>query len=104
MLGICNLSILVLHGILLVPVLMYGSETMLWKERSRVRGVQMDNLRGLLGIWRMVRVPSAWIRELCRVTKMIFEGIDEGILQWFGHGERMENDRVAKIVCRRMYW
>ena len=40
---------LVFHEILLVPVLMYmyGSETILWKEkgRSRVRAVQMDNLR-----------------------------------------------------------
>ena len=42
----------VLHETLLVPVLMYGSETMLRKEkeRFRVRTVQMDNLRGLLGI------------------------------------------------------
>ena len=32
MLGICNLSVLVLHETLLVPVLMYDSETMLWKE------------------------------------------------------------------------
>ena len=40
----------VLHEQLLVPVLMYGNETMLWKEeRSRVKAVQTDNLRGLLG-------------------------------------------------------
>ena len=52
------------HEILFVPVLMYGSETMLWKEkeRSRIRAVQMDNLRGLLGIRR----------------------IDEGVLRWRG--------------------
>ena len=44
----------VLHETLLVPVLMYGSETMLWKKkRSRIRSVQMGNLRGLLCIWRM---------------------------------------------------
>ena len=45
----------VLHETLLVPVLMYDSETMVWKEkeRSRMRAVQMDNLRGLLGIRRM---------------------------------------------------
>ena len=43
----------VLHETLLVPVLIYGSETMLWKERSRIMAVQMDNLRGLLGIRRM---------------------------------------------------
>ena len=55
MLGICSLSVLVLHETLVFPVLMYGSETMLWKERerSRVRAVQMDNFRGLLGIRRM---------------------------------------------------
>ena len=43
---------LVLHETLLVPVLMYESEKMFWKEkeRSRTRAVQIDNLRGLLGI------------------------------------------------------
>ena len=40
-------SATVLHETLLIPVLTYGSETMLWKEneRSRERAVQMDNLR-----------------------------------------------------------
>ena len=54
----------VLHETLLVPVLMYVSETILWKEneRSRIRAVQTDNLRGLLGM--MDRAPNAQIREL----------------------------------------
>ena len=58
MLGISSLSVPVLHVTLLVPVLMYGSETMLWKEeeKSKIRAVQMDNLRGLLGIGRMDRI------------------------------------------------
>ena len=34
MLGICSLSVLVLPEILLVPVLIYSSETMLWKEKD----------------------------------------------------------------------
>ena len=44
-----------LHETLLVPVLVYSSETMLWKEktRSRIRAVQMDNHRYFLGIRRM---------------------------------------------------
>ena len=52
---------------LLAPVLTYGSETMLWKEkeRPRIRAVQMDNLRGLFGIRRIDRVPNARIRKLC---------------------------------------
>ena len=83
MLGICSLSVLVLHETLFVPVLMYSSEIMLWKEkkRSRIRAVQMDNLRGLLGIRRMDRVHNAQIRELCRVMKVVDERIDEGFLQ-----------------------
>ena len=79
---------------------MYGSEIMLWKEKesSRIRAVQMENLRGLLGIRRMDRVPNARIRELCGVTKGMDRRIDEGILRWFGHVEKMENDRIAKRV------
>ena len=71
MLGICRLRVLVLHETLLVPALTYGSEKMLWKEerRSRVRAEQMDNLRDLLGIRRMDRVPNTWIKELCRVME-----------------------------------
>ena len=90
----------VLHETLLVPVLMYGSETMLWKEkeRSRVRAVQVDNLRGLLGIRRMDSVPNARIRELCGVKNGLDKRIDEGILRWFGHVERIEKDRIAKRV------
>ena len=89
-----------LHEPLLVPVFMYGSETMLWKEKegSRFRAVQMDNFRGLLGIRRMERVPNARIRELCGVRKGLDERIDEGVFRWFGHMERMENDRIFKRV------
>ena len=56
-----------LHETLLVPVLIYSSETMLWKEKERykIRAVQMDNLRGLLLIKSMDIVPNALIRELC---------------------------------------
>ena len=90
----------VLHGTLLVPVLMYGSETILWKEKekSRIMAVQMDNLTRLLGIRRMDWVPNVQIRELCRVKKGLDERIDEGVLQWFSHVERMEMDWIAKRV------
>ena len=72
----------VLHETLLVPVFTHGSETMLWKEKkiSRIRVVQMDNLRGLFGIGRMDRFPNARIRELCGVRKGVDKKIDEGFL------------------------
>ena len=50
-------------------------------DGSRVKTVQMDNVRGLLGIRMMDSIPSAQIRELCRVKKGLNERIDEGRLQ-----------------------
>ena len=78
---------------------MYGSETTLWKEeeRSRIWAVQMDNIKGLLGIRRKNKVTNARIWELCEVTKGVDKMID-GVLQRFGHVERMENDRKAKSI------
>ena len=65
---------------------MYGSDTMLWKEkeRSRIRAAHMDNLRGLLGIRRVDRIPNAQVRELCEVTKGVEERIKEGVEECAG--------------------
>ena len=51
----------VFHDIFLVPLLIYGSETMIWKE--------MNDLRSLLAIRRMDKVLNTRIRELYGVTK-----------------------------------
>ena len=32
------------------------------------------------------------------MTKVLNEKIDEGTLRWFGHVERMEEDKIAKRV------
>ena len=78
----------VLHETLLVPVLTYGSEKMLWKdkERSIIRAAQIDILRGLLIIRRMDIVPNARIREFCGVTK----GVEtKGLMRVFSGGLAM---------------
>ena len=63
----------VLHEALLVPVLIYGSVTMLCKkERYRIISVQMDSLTELLGIRRMDRVLNTQIGEF--QEKMIMAG------------------------------
>ena len=63
-----------------MPVLMYGSETMIWKEeeRSRIRAVQM------LGIRRMDRVPNARIREFFGVAKGLRKLFFIGLVIWRG--------------------
>ena len=41
------------------------------------------------------------IKELCGVRKGLDEIIDEGILWWFSHVERMERDMIAERVYVR---
>ena len=97
-----NLQLVCARGFqesLLVAVFMYCPETLIWKEqRSRIWALQMEKIRGLLGIKRMDIFPNSWIRELCGVPKGVDERITEGILRWFSHVERMENDRIAMRV------
>ena len=64
---------------------MYGGEVMIWKEeeRSRIRSVQMEDLRGLLSIKTMYKVQNVRIRESCGVKKGVDERIDEGVLRFF---------------------
>ena len=52
----------------------------------------MDNLRGLLSIRRMDRVPNAWIKGLCGEKNGLDERIEEDVHWWFGHVQRMERD------------
>ena len=60
-----------MHESLLVPALMHGSEAMICEEKegSRIRTIQMDNLRGLVGISRTDKVSNVRIREFYGVTK-----------------------------------
>ena len=39
------------------------------RERYRIRTIWIDNLRVVLGIKRMDKVPNTGIRELCGLTK-----------------------------------
>ena len=61
--------------------------------------MQTYNFRGLLGIMGMDIIPNARKRELCGVAKGVNERIYESVLRWFGHIEKMDNDRIAKRVC-----
>ena len=80
-----------------MPILMYGSETMIWNEekRSRIRVIQMDKIRSLLAIRRMDKVLNARIRELRGMAKGVDERIVEDVLHWFSHVERIGNNRIA---------
>ena len=35
---------------------------------------------------------------MCGITEWVDQRIDEGVLQWFGHVERMNNNSIAKRI------
>ena len=49
----------------------------------------------------MDKVLNPQIRELCEVKKGLDERIDEGVLQWFSHVERMERVRTSSSSVGR---
>ena len=57
---------------------MVGDNDMEGEEIPRIWALQIDNLRGLLEIKGMDKVPNARVRELSGVRKEVDERIDEG--------------------------
>ena len=54
-----------------LSVIVYVSETVIWneKEEYKIRPVQMDTFRYLLGIKKIDKVPNTWIRKVCSDEK-----------------------------------
>ena len=65
------------------------------EERSRIRVVQMDNFKVRLDVRRLDGMPNAWVSELWSVKK-VDERIEESVLRWLRHTEKMGNTRSAK--------
>ena len=77
------------------------------KERSRIRVIQIDNLR-FCRFRRKDKFLNALIMEFFEVMKGVDKRIDEGVLGCFTHVERNENNRIVKRVyvgeCARWLW
>ena len=70
----------VLHEALLLPVLLYTSETMMWREKNRIWDGQPQRYVGYEGNGK---ISKCTYYRVCGVTK----GVDESALQGFGHTE-----------------
>ena len=79
--------------------LLYGSETWTLKvrERKRVEAVEVNCLRNICGLNRLDRVPNVEIRR-CGKNVSVGQRVDQGLLRWFGHVERMGDERLVKRV------
>ena len=105
MLGVCSLSVLgsCMSHCSFLFLFMVVRVILKKEERSRIRAVQMDNLKGVLSIRRMDKVPYAQIKEL-RNGEVCGLRVDEGVLRRLDHVERMEKDRIIKKVYVGVCW
>ena len=82
------------HKAMVVPVLLYRNVTMIWRKkgsyRIRIKVVQTDNFRGLLGIMKIYNVEYMGIRVIWNDEREINKRDNEiiphclGYIEWVG--------------------
>ena len=90
----------VLYEKVIVPTVTYGSE--LWgmkeRERRKLNVFEMRCLRSMCGVSRLDRLRNEEVRERTGVRKELADRVDTNVLRWFGHVERMDDERLLKKV------
>ena len=90
----------VLYEKVVVPTVMYGSESWGMKvtERQKLNVFEMKCLRSMTGVSRLDRVRNEVVRARTGVRRELAARVDVNVLRWFGHVERMDNERLLKKV------
>ena len=77
-----------------------GSESWGMKvtERQKLNVFEMKCLRSMTGVSRLDRVRNEVVRARTGVRRELAARVDVNVLRWFGHVERMDNERLLKKV------
>ena len=80
----------VLYEKVVVPTVMYGSKSWGMKvtERQKLNVFEMKRLKSMSGVTRLDRVRNEIVRARAGNWQL-----DMNVLRWFGHVERMDNER-----------
>lgn len=92
-----------IYSAMVQSVALYGSE--IWQlseqHKNQLKVMEMDYWRRAAGISRRDRVRNTRIREIMDAGRDIVEEIEKRQLLWYGHVERMGNNRLPK---KAMEW
>ena len=92
----------VLYEKVVVLTVMYGSESWGMKVTERqklpVNVFEMKCLRSMTGVSRLDRVRNEVVRARSGMRRELAARVDMNVLRWFGHVERMDNERLLKKV------
>lgn len=89
-----------IYNTILKSILTYGSEVWQIKQRSEnmLLATEMDFWRRSAGISRRDHIRNERIREIMGAEHTIIDDIKTKQLIWYGHVQRMPNDRLPKQV------
>uniref|UniRef100_A0A8D9F0W9 Endonuclease-reverse transcriptase n=2 Tax=Cacopsylla melanoneura TaxID=428564 RepID=A0A8D9F0W9_9HEMI len=81
---------------------MYGSDTwvMRLKDESRIQASEMKFIRSIVGKTRRDRIRNEEIRRSVDVEKLQ-DKIERSRLKWYGHMQRMSEERIPKNVFKQ---
>ena len=67
-------------------------------ERQKLNVFEMKCLRSMTGVSRLDRVRNEVVGARTGLRRELAARIDANISRWFGHVERMDNERLLKKV------
>ena len=84
--------------------LLYGAETwrLIENNKRRVEATEMDVLRRSSRISRKDRIRNVTVRQQIGLEETIIKEIEQNQLTWYGHVQRMAEERLPKIALKWM--
>ena len=84
----------------IVPTVLYGAVAwgMRSAERRKVNVLEMKCLRSLVGVSRMDGVRNEEVHRRAKIERELASKVDQRVLRWFGHVERMDEYHMARRV------
>ena len=93
-----------IYNALIKSSLLYGAET--WRltesNKRRVEATEMDGLRRSSRISRKDRIRNVTVRQQIGLEETIIKEIEQNQLTWYGHVQRMAEERQPKIALKWM--
>ena len=93
-----------IYNALIKSSLSYGSETWRLTENNirRVEATEMDVLRRSSRISRKDRIRNVTTRQQIGLEETIIKEIEQNQLTWYGHAQKMAEERLPKIALKWM--
>ena len=93
-----------IYNALIKSSLLYGSETWRLTENNKIRveTTEMDALRRSSRISRKDRIRNVTIRQQIGLEETIIKEIEQNQLTWYGHVQRMAEERLPKRALKWM--